>query len=97
MSLELRSVVPDEIESFVRAEARGFGGHAIDAYIEHGKSVIEPKRALAMFDGETVVETLRVPRDLYDEIAADKEGWQALRDQVSASMFVDMHRLVIGE
>ena len=57
MSLELRSVVPEEIESFIRAEARGFGGHAIDAYIEHGKSVIEPKRALAMFDGETVVGT----------------------------------------
>ena len=47
-------------------------------------------------DGETVVETLRVPRGLYDEIAADKEGWQALRDKVSASMFVDMQRLMIG-
>lgn len=57
MSLELRSVTPDEIERFVQAEARGFGGHAADGYVEHGKSVIESSRAIAMFDGSAVVGT----------------------------------------
>ncbi len=48
-------------------------------------------------DGETVVETLRVPRDLYDEIAADKKGWQPLREAVTQGPFVDMQRLMVGE
>lgn len=47
-------------------------------------------------DGETVVETLRVPRDLYDEIAADKKGWQPLREAVTQGPFVDMQRLMVG-
>jgi hypothetical protein len=42
-----------------------------------------------------IVEKLVVPRGLYDEIAADKTGWQALRDELSGRLFVDMQRLML--
>lgn len=44
---------------------------------------------------ESVIEMMKVPRSLYDEIAEDGEGWDALRDSVAAGMFVDMQRLFI--
>jgi len=44
---------------------------------------------------ERLVESLRTPRALYDEIAADKDGWAPLREQLSAGPFVDLHRLLI--
>lgn len=40
-------------------------------------------------------ETIPVPKAIYDEIAADTEGWQALREQLSAGPFVDMRRLLV--
>jgi hypothetical protein len=45
---------------------------------------------------EETVEGLRVPRSLYDEIAADPAGWQALREELSAGPFVDMNRLLVA-
>jgi len=39
-------------------------------------------------------EELRVPRALLDEIDAEPE-WAALRDQLSAGLFVDMLRLIV--
>jgi len=45
---------------------------------------------------EEVVEGLRVPRSLYEEIAADPTGWQALREELSAGPFVDMNRLLVA-
>ena len=45
---------------------------------------------------EDFVEELRVPRDLYDEIAADQEGWRELRQELKAGYFVDMLRLMIA-
>ena len=45
---------------------------------------------------ENLVETMRVPRSLYDEINEDHDDWQPLREEVSAGMFVDMQRLMIG-
>lgn len=42
-----------------------------------------------------VAQNLGVPRELYDEIAADKTGWQPLRDELSGRCFVDMQRLML--
>ena len=44
---------------------------------------------------EQVVEALKVPRKLYDDIAADEQGWHALREELSAGLFVDMNRLLV--
>jgi hypothetical protein len=44
---------------------------------------------------EAVVEEMRVPRALYDSIAADAAGYQKLREQLSAGPFVDLHRLLV--
>jgi len=40
-------------------------------------------------------EVLTVPRGLYDEIAADKAGWEKLRAELSAGPFVDTRRLLV--
>ena len=45
---------------------------------------------------EEIVQGLRVPRSMYDEIAADTTGWQVLREELSAGQFVDMNRLLIS-
>ena len=44
---------------------------------------------------EQFVETVEVPRDLYDDIAADQDGWQELRSELSAGPFVDLRRLLV--
>ena len=44
---------------------------------------------------EDVVEALGVPREVYDGIAADRSGWEPLRQAVSAGLFVDSQRLMI--
>jgi hypothetical protein len=44
---------------------------------------------------EAMLQTLRAPRPLYDEIAADQADWQPLRTDVSAGPFADVHRLLI--
>jgi endogenous inhibitor of DNA gyrase (YacG/DUF329 family) len=44
---------------------------------------------------EQVVEGLKVPRQLYDDIAANEEGWRSLREELSAGLFVDMNRLMV--
>lgn len=44
---------------------------------------------------ERVVDLLQVPRSLYDEIAADREGWQEIRDLLSGGTFVDLERLMV--
>jgi hypothetical protein len=46
---------------------------------------------------EHVATTLRVPRELYDEIAADTEAWQPLREELSADPFVDFNRLIVAD
>ena len=46
---------------------------------------------------ESLIETLRVPRDLYDQISSDHEGWEPLRGKVSVGIFVDMSRLLVAE
>jgi hypothetical protein len=42
-----------------------------------------------------VAQALAVPRDLYTEIAADRGGWQPLRDELAGKFFVDMQRLML--
>ncbi len=56
-----------------------------------------PELVMAWIDpvNEQMVEGLRVPRSLYDEIAADTTDWQALRDELSAGLFVDMNRQLL--
>jgi len=44
---------------------------------------------------ERVMDLLLVPRSLYDEIAADQEGWQEIRSQLADGMFVDLDRLMV--
>ncbi len=52
--------------------------------------------ALAWLDSQTAkfVEGMRVPRELYDAIAAEPESWEALRSQLTEGLFVDMKRLI---
>jgi hypothetical protein len=46
---------------------------------------------------ETVGDTIRVKRSLYDLIAADEAGdWSALRSDFTEGMFVDLNRLTIA-
>ena len=59
--------------------------------IEDNKLVLVWIRAAS----EQVVEMLKAPRKLYDDIAANQEGWQALREELSAGLFVDMNRLLV--
>lgn len=47
------------------------------------------------FDDESVVETLSVPRGLYDDIAAAPQDWQALREHLTAGTYVDVTRLLV--
>lgn len=44
---------------------------------------------------DRLLEQLQAPRSLYDEIEADREGWQELRNQLSEGTFVDLDRLLI--
>ena len=44
---------------------------------------------------EQVIEVLKVPRQAYDDIAANQTGWQPLRKELSAGLFVDMNRLLV--
>ena len=57
----------------------------------------EDQIALAWIQAATerFVETLEVPRELYDDIVADQAGWQDLRSELSAGPFVDLRRLLI--
>jgi CpXC motif protein len=42
-----------------------------------------------------VAQRLTVSRALYDEVAGDRSGWQALRDELDGRIFVDMQRLML--
>jgi len=61
-----------------------------------GVDAEESELVLAAFEATTgeLNEELRVPRDLYDEIAADKKGWQELRGELADGLFVDYRRLL---
>src|SRR5262245_13752711 len=47
--------------------------------------------------GEQVKEILRVPRSLYDEIAADPAGCAALQESLTSGAFVDVGRFLLPE
>ena len=44
---------------------------------------------------EAAVETLRVPRTLYDEISRDDPAWKDARAALAEGLFVDVHRLLV--
>jgi hypothetical protein len=45
---------------------------------------------------ESVAQTVRVARSLYEQIAEDAEGaWAELREELSAGAFVDMNRMLV--
>jgi hypothetical protein len=44
---------------------------------------------------EELKEVLRVPRSLYDEIAANLAPWEALRASLTSGLFVDVNRLLL--
>lgn len=44
---------------------------------------------------ERVVDLMKVPRALYEDIEDGGDAWQELRQEVSAGLFVDMQRLMI--
>jgi hypothetical protein len=44
---------------------------------------------------EHLVELFDVPRQLYDDIAGSQEGWQSLREELSAGAFVAMNRFLV--
>ena len=54
---------------------------------------------LAWIDAQTeqIANTLRVPRELYDEIAADHDVWRPLREELSTDPFVDFNRLILAD
>ena len=43
---------------------------------------------------DEVVQTILVPMEAYDEIAADTGGWAALRQSLSGGPYVDMQRMM---
>lgn len=47
------------------------------------------------FDDESVVETMVVPRGLYDDIDKSGEDWRGLREQLTAGTYVDVTRLLV--
>jgi hypothetical protein len=51
---------------------------------------------LAWIESRTAefVQGLRVPRQLYDDVAAEAEDWQDLRESLAEGLFVDMKRLI---
>ena len=46
---------------------------------------------------ERSIATLDVPRSTYDEIAADHDAWQDMREEISSEPFVDMNRLLLTD
>jgi len=58
----------------------------------------QQRLVLGLFEtgSETLLETLTVARALLDEIEAEAEGWQALREQLGEGPFVDLSRLTLA-
>jgi hypothetical protein len=42
---------------------------------------------------EELLEAMNVPRELYDDIVADAEAWQPLRDELTKGIFIDLQRM----
>lgn len=46
---------------------------------------------------EAIVEQLRVPRVLYDDIVRDAPAWAAVRESLETGPFVDLQKLYLGQ
>jgi predicted acetyltransferase len=55
MDVEVRTIVEDEFEPWMRAIETAFGGHLRPEDVENERKVIEPARCLAAFDGVDIV------------------------------------------
>ena len=55
MELEMRPVAPDEVEEWMRAFYRAFGGQLEEARLQYLRSIVVPDRSLAVFDGGEIV------------------------------------------
>lgn len=51
--------------------------------------------ALLNVDDEMPIQMLPVPKEMYDDIAADSTGWAELRAQLTAGPFIDVRRLLV--
>lgn len=61
-------------------------------------AVADGKLILAWIElqSEAVIEELEVPWAVYAEIEADADAWAPLRATLSAGLYVDMNRLLVG-
>ncbi len=57
MDILIRTIAEDEFEEWSRAEARGFGFHATDEYVEVARTFAETDRTFGAFDGTDIVGT----------------------------------------
>ena len=48
------------------------------------------------FADEALVESLQVPRTLYDEIAAAPQDWRSLREAFADARYIDLARLLVA-
>jgi predicted acetyltransferase len=55
MDVEIRTIAPDEFETWMRAIESSFGGHLRPEDIENERKVIDPARCLAAIDGGDIV------------------------------------------
>jgi CpXC protein len=46
---------------------------------------------------DEVVERIRVPREMYDNIVKDQEAWAEVRQKLETGPFVDMQKLYLGQ
>jgi hypothetical protein len=46
---------------------------------------------------EKIVEPIRVPREMYDNIVKDQEAWAAIHQQLDSGPFIDMQKLYLGQ
>ena len=57
MSIQIRTITEDEFAEWSRAEARAFGFHSDDEYVERSRWIAELDRTFAAFDGGKIVGT----------------------------------------
>jgi predicted acetyltransferase len=55
MDVEIRTIAPDEFETWMRAIETSFGGHLRPEDIENERKVIDPARCIAAMDGGDIV------------------------------------------
>jgi predicted acetyltransferase len=57
MDVEIRAVVAEEFEQYIKATERAFGHQPSLEEIENERKIFEPERSLAVLDGDRIVGT----------------------------------------